>query len=455
MLRTLISLCALLAALFFVFRGVQESSAKGQVPTAGNRSPQVYQQLILQRAKALQRKAELAKGQSGEEAMLRVLAELEYGWRLMELLEIDPALEAIPGKEPVGPAYQQQLTFRAEEAVQEAAAEPEESDGKPQLSKAQQELRDKIQHCLAVYAPKCELTVADHNCWEVMHTLIGYGVENHVSVGPQRYNAIGYLCYNGKCQGFHLFETAGGRLRARQGYGVQGHHGQFLAMLAQHRVSPEYQIKVNGREFTIHNLIEFEKQGCVPKAELTFKLIALVHYLPSDEVWTNRYGQWSIPRLIREELAQPVIGSACGGTHRLMGLSYAVRYRQMRDEPLEGEWRRAADYLDDYQDYAFSLQNHNGSFSTRWFEGRADNGDTQRYQETTGHIVEWLAFSLPEEQLHDPRMVAAVNFLADLMLRNQNYPWTIGPRGHAIRALALYHERAFGEKASVDLASAG
>ena len=64
------------------------------------------------------------------------------------------------------------------------------------------------------------------------------------------------------------------------------------------------------------------------ETELTFKLIALAHYLDSDATWTSETGdEWSISRLIEEEIQSPIIGAACGGTHRLMGLSYAVRER--------------------------------------------------------------------------------------------------------------------------------
>ena len=479
MLRTIISLCALLAALFFVFRGIQETSAHGQSPPAGAaaRYPDSYQMLVLQRARSL-RLAETARqrqaGSAAEE--LRVVAEeIELGWHLLELLEAEAALFNRVAGQRIGSAADENASEPSGEGLvenQEPAAETTPGDnattkaivesGTPaldllvlpeqtpparrELTAAQQALSDKIERCLTIYSPKLELSVNDHNCWEVMHTIIGYGVDNHVIMGRDRVNAIGYLCWNGKCRTYQLFENRRGELAARQGFGVQGHHGQFLAMLAQHRVTPEYTIKAGGRDFTIADLIEFEKRTCEPKSELTFKLIALSHYLDSDATWSNRHGQWSIPRLIQEELAQPVIGAACGGTHRLMGLSYAAQLRQKRGEPMAGEWNRARQYVHDYHEYAFSLQNRNGSFSTNWFEGRADSRDIQRYQETSGHITEWLAFSLPPERLHEPQMVLAVEFLADLLLENQDFQWKIGPRGHAIRALALYHERALGEK---------
>ncbi len=35
--------------------------------------------------------------------------------------------------------------------------------------------------------------------------------------------------------------------------------------------------------------------------------------------------------------------------------------------------------------------------------------------QTTGHILEWLIFSLPEKDLTDPRLVKSVNYLASLL----------------------------------------
>ncbi len=89
-----------------------------------------------------------------------------------------------------------------------------------------------------------------------------------------------------------------------------------------------YPIRVEGHDFTVADLVELEQRTCRPKSELTFQLIGLAHYLDSDATWENDRGEeWSIPRMIREELAQPVNGAACGGTHRLIALSMAVKTR--------------------------------------------------------------------------------------------------------------------------------
>ena len=141
--------------------------------------------------------------------------------------------------------------------------------------------------------------------------------------------------------------------------------------------------------------------------------------------------------MIREELAQPVNGAACGGTHRLIGLSMAVKARVKGGKPLEGEWLRADKFITAYQKYAFKLQNADGSFSTQWLERRDASNDIQRRVQTTGHILEWLVFSLPEKELTDPRVVKSVNYLATLLSNNRSQDWEIGPRGHALCAGAL------------------
>jgi hypothetical protein len=215
-------------------------------------------------------------------------------------------------------------------------------------------------------------------------------------------------------------------------------------MLAQCQVSPDYPIRIRDQEFTINDLIEAEKKTCYSKTELTFKLIALMHYLDSDATWVNDQGQsWNIPRLIREELAQPIRGAACGGTHRLSGLSLAARTRVRRGEPLDGEYLRAAQFVEKYHQYAFQMQNRDGSLSTEWFRGRGDEDDVDRRVKTTGHILEWLIYSLNDKDVQSARTFRAVNYLATLLGGNYDHEWEVGPMCHALHALRLYDERVF------------
>ena len=315
----------------------------------------------------------------------------------------------------------------------------------PSLSPSFERLRDRLRACLARYYRRPE-DATYRSPWGIMHGLIAFGIDTDVLVEGRRVNAISWLCSNGKGQDLQLFEVANGRLRPKSGPGLQGHDAQFLFMMAQCEVPLTYPIRVNGYQFTLKDVVEYEQSTCAAGSELNFKLVGLVHYLESDATWTNDRGErWDIPRIIREELTQPIVGACCGGTHRMMGFSYAARKREQRQEPVVGQWLRAQRFVQDYHEYAFKLQNHDGSFSTDWFRSRQAAGEPLRVLETTGHMAEWLAFSLTLQQLVEPRMVKSIDFLTNLLLEDDD--WEVGPKGHALHALALYDERVFGSKA--------
>jgi hypothetical protein len=280
-----------------------------------------------------------------------------------------------------------------------------------------------------------------------MHAIIAYGVNTQIfkdAPGGQPANAVGWMCYNYPCAGQRILFINRGKIDASRGVGVQGHGGQFLAILAQSHVKDDYPMRAEGKSFTLSDLIEREKETCVAGEELTFKLIALMHYLDSDATWTTPDGQeWSIQRLVREELKAPIRGAACGGAHRLMGFSFAVNKRIARGKPIIGEFRRAQVFLQDYHRYTFSLQNPDGSFSTAWFERKGNDPSIDRRLKTSGHILEWIAFSLTDNELRDPRIIKAVNYLSTILLENDKHTWEIGPLGHGLHALAIYNERVF------------
>jgi hypothetical protein len=150
--------------------------------------------------------------------------------------------------------------------------------------------------------------------------------------------------------------------------------------------------------------------------------------------------------LVEEEIVQPIRGAPCGGTHRLYGLSYGCQRRLRATGGLDGVYLRADKYVRDYQNFTLAkLQNRDGSFSTEWFKYPADrDDDVDRKIQTTGHILEWLVASLDQERLYEPRVVAATEFLVAALAREPSREWKIGPLGHALHALNIYQERAWG-----------
>jgi hypothetical protein len=314
----------------------------------------------------------------------------------------------------------------------------------PELTAAQQRLKLPLQRTLAYYLANPESTAA-RSPWAVMHAALPFSADAELIAGNRRVNAIGWLCQNGQLRGQRIFNPARSGFVVNVGPGVQGHEGQLLAILAQCRIAEDFPIRVGSFQGSVADVVRYEMLGCRPRTELTFRLIGLSHYLPADESWLSDDRQrWSIERLVQEELAQPIVGAACGGTHRLMGLTYALRKRQEAGLPIDGHFSRAAQFIDDFVDYAWTLQNPDGSFSTNWFESRGNQPDAKRKVQTTGHVAEWLVFTLPDDQLADPRLVRSLELLVSQLYDRRDQDWPIGPRGHAIRALALYEQRVYG-----------
>lgn len=316
--------------------------------------------------------------------------------------------------------------------------------GDSQIDSAQLR-RAKIERCLQIYFTR-QVDVDTLRPWSIMHGLIAYGRNSQVVVRGKHVNAAEYLCANGIGNGMQILFLENGRIQTRLGPGVQGHPGQLLAILAQSNVPIDQPMTIEGQSFTVRDLIEFEKRDCRAGMELTFKLIGLAHYLEPDATWTNESGEkWDFQRLIREELKQPIHEGACGGTHRLMAYSFAVFQLEKRQLPLVGEYLNAARTIDGYVTRAFRLQNPDGSFSTEFFEKSSAENDRTRRCYSTGHILEWLAFTLPQEKMTDPRVTAAVDYLLQLMLSAPDYQLDVGPRGHALHALAMYELKTYGE----------
>ena len=329
------------------------------------------------------------------------------------------------------------------------AAELEESDQAPApvIPARVARLRKPIENCLRLYEPIL-LNSGEHSCWSMMHSFLGWGLDSDIRVGSskgRRTSVLNWLCENQSCAGRRLFYVSNGRIKGREGPGYQGHAGQFLAMAAQTNAPRETAIRVQGHDFTIEELIMEEQLTCREPSELTFKLIGFAHYLDTDAKWKNDRGEsWDFPRVIRAELAQTINGAACGGTHRIMGLTYAVKMRDAAEKPMEGQWWRAKKFVDDYYAYSLTLQNRDGSFSSDWFKRRGNWGGNDRKFQTTGHILEWMVYAADEKQLHDERIVRSVAYLANLMVQHRYHDWEYGPKGHSVRALRLYHERVFG-----------
>jgi hypothetical protein len=314
------------------------------------------------------------------------------------------------------------------------------------LTPREQRLRNFVRQVTKHY-DGWQLNTRDHSPWEILHLIVANGTESRVRVdgpGGKPVTAIGWLCFNQPFRNMELMVGTPSGFHLRGGPGLQGHEGQLLSMLAQAHVMRDYPMRIAGEELTVEDLIEYEKRACRPRTELTFRLIGLNHYLDPEATWVSDNGEtWTIERLVREELAQPIRGVACGGTHRLQGMIYAIRKREKHGLPIDGVWAAAAQKVRNYQALTFRLQNRDGSFSTQWFHSRGAEDDMGRRMRTSGHTLEWLVVSVPDEQLRRRDLQQGVAYVAGLLWRGRYEKWDAGWLGHSIHALRLYDDKVF------------
>ncbi|MFH1920277.1 MAG: hypothetical protein ABIP48_10385 [Planctomycetota bacterium] len=331
------------------------------------------------------------------------------------------------------------------EAVEQAAP--------PELSPEMAALRDSLRQALARVAKQPPNT-RDNTPGEMISFCLAFGCDANVGNGSpsgQKISGIGCLCWNYPCAGYRLLRTSGDRVLARVGYGLQSRPTEFLAVLAQSRASVEYEVRVGDVQGTVADLVEFEKLNCRGQTDLSGALVGLAHYVEDDEPWTNDLGEeWSFERLVREELDRSPRLSASDATDRLMGLSYAVDRQTKRELPLEGAFLRAEEYLGKFQDHAFELQNPDGTWHPNFFARKGTSSDATATLRSTGHILEWLVFSLPGDRLEDPRVIRSVAYVAKVFA-SQRSGWSvvsmsardIGGVMHAAHALSIYDRRVF------------
>jgi len=344
--------------------------------------------------------------------------------------------------------------LRADDAPRKDDAKPEETatERKPTLSPQLAALGNRVRGVLAAHA-KQAFNTRDNSATEILGRCLAYGCETEVSLESpqgQRINGVTCLCWNYPCAGYNMLAYSGDRVAARIGYGHQEHPGEFLAVLAMSRVPSDYPVRVGKDVRKVSDLVEAEKLACRSGGDLSLALIGLAYYVEEPEWKNDLGGQWSIERIIEEEIDRPMPTAPEGGLNRLMGLSYAVARREKKEQPVEGQFERARKFIGEYRDYALRLQNSDGSWGPRFLAAKSAAGDPASQLRSTGRVLEWLAFSLPDEQLQDPQVVNSVNYLTRL-LESRRYRWNapslstreIGSLCHALHALAIYNRRVF------------
>jgi hypothetical protein len=294
-----------------------------------------------------------------------------------------------------------------------------------------------------------------HTFWTVFHEILGIGPESAYlqdSVTGKRVKALDYICDGGKLSGLKMVNIRPGRadVVTMPGSGTgQGHQDQFIAEMAQWGMPRDRKMIVDGKECTFESFIYYSKERATVRAkqELSWAIIIISEYYGTNVSWTNVPGETlHFEDVVRYEMHQEIKESpACGGTHRLFGLTWAYHRHLKEGGPMTDVWKELIELTRGYKELAHELQNKDGSFSTEFFRRPGnDQGDLKLRIYSSGHIFEWLALAMTDEELREPWMENAADALARMILDNRNQGLDGGAVYHATHGLEIYRNRVFG-----------
>lgn len=295
---------------------------------------------------------------------------------------------------------------------------------------------------------KRRLTAGQHTPWQIVHGILAERWDLSLLTkdrASEEVNAIEWITSGVTFDGMPLWEKTpyGGRGHPfTRPYAFEGHPTQFMGYMTMANIPLDYEVKTPSGLITIRDIIHDAKMQVHEGVEITWTLWALAHYEEPDAQWFNAAGQpWSIERLVRLQIDEPVTSGACGGCHGLFALAYARNMYISTGKPLRGVWFEADQKIKRYLLEAQALQNSDGSFSANHFAGPGYSDDFAARIATSGHQLEWLMVALPQSKLKEEWVRRGIASVAKGLLDNRHKASDCGPLFHGMHALVIYRQR--------------
>jgi hypothetical protein len=302
---------------------------------------------------------------------------------------------------------------------------------------------------------------ANHNSpWQIFHGIVAYRQNFKLQVGDQRMPAIDWIAtadarYHNRP--WILVTQHGAKFHPYSGTpkAFEGHASQSLALLSESHLPLDFKFKVSGKEVTIADMLQNTMMEASTREETTWVLWALINYMPVDKQWVNQWGEpWSIERLVQNEVAADTPNKPCGGNHNLFVLTRARDKYLKTGLPLRGVWLEADQKIKLYTEYARSMQNRDGTFSSNFYKGPGISNQMEARFNTTGHTMEFLSIALPENRLQEQWVRNAVNILSWELIQSKSASPDPGPLYHSLNSLMNYRDRVRGTTTPTEVAAA-
>jgi hypothetical protein len=326
-------------------------------------------------------------------------------------------------------------------------------------------LKRSIQTAL-VANTKRGVNTQNHSPHDVMLMALPYGADAKVyqpypNVDPRDKNApkgsyiysMGALCYNIPCNGKTLLRSDGSKIIARVGHGYQQQPATLAAVMAMSNIMPNYEVRLGNNSYTLAHLIASEKLALSKGTNMSMALIAFSFYGESKDQWKNELGEtWSIEKMVTSELNRSIDQGTSDVTDWLLGLTAAVKLYESENKQIKGPLALAKKQLQTYHDFVLSIQNDRYLWHPKFFLYKGFNPDAFETMYSGGHILRWLAYSLPDKELKDPRVVrtamsltTTVNRVKTETMANSLSARQLEGLAVSLHALSHYYQRIFGD----------
>jgi len=176
--------------------------------------------------------------------------------------------------------------------------------------------------------------------------------------------------------------------------------------------------------------------------EISWTLWFLTHYLEPDATWVNAQGQrWGMETLVRLQVDDEITTAPCGGSHGLFALSYARNSYLQKHGKLTGSWVLADLKIQKALEAVRTMQNKDGSFSSKFLREPGFSQDASDRLRSSGHTLEWMMMAVRQPQLSEQWLRAGVYSVANDLIRFSNQAIDPGVLFHSLHSLILYRER--------------
>ena len=317
-------------------------------------------------------------------------------------------------------------------------------------------LPERIANVLQAELQGRRLSSTENAAWQIMHGVICYGHDLPLDT-PDRGTlpALDYAFQEGVIRGWQLMpgqNLADGRRGVKAhleagSYTGQGHVDQWIAICAMAELPATDRVVIDGEA---HTLLDWAEQARVdacynPLNEFSWSLIALTYYFPNDYQWTTNDGSiWSWERMLEFEVAYDLNDSACGGAHRLVGLTRALAAKQRLKLPDSPTWDATRRKVDQALIDIEQMRCRDGSLSSHYLERPGASRDLGLTLASTGHLFEFLSIAADDKTLQSDWVKAAASRLCEIFEVTRGEDLDCGACYHALNGLKVYRQRVVG-----------